>query len=937
MAITNRSLLGAILVIASTQAIPTQVSYKFFEARADEEKVLDQFDSESAFINDLVKVYASEEALKNAVLGIEIEVNGLTADKVTDLLIDLFGGEKDGQYIRNSKIGTLRVYRDGASWKHEDWANSQNEGKENRLRRAVNSIEDALIAPVELVFPPLKFTELEYVEQAIAALSKNGARGTEGFASASLQVNVQVDSKNTTLLRNILGNYTNNGKLFREYFNPAFIRRIQGFIQEPQEEMQEKLKDYEYTPTAEEFWKDFRNFVPIKMSRVNITPALLDDMSHSVEEKQTLIRGQWGKRPAYELREANAGFCPGYVTELAIVGVALHEASKVTGHVNPSDLHLQAMQKKNTGKISLIPSALKKLKEAAFDHSLKKILKPNQFIRIRVKKSNSRFTFIDFKDIYSKKLADGATLEELKELFNKKFGFEVIRPGEIAEDIPGTEVISLAYDDGYLGRGDGRATWMMEIPIPGFGTLDVGSKGTGLTEYGIPQESIDAGYHIGEKDGYMSLSEGFRTLLNSWILDAIGVNSEKVIGLAETGKTTGHNLNPPVIEEAATLVRYFETGLRGAHLRKYDQSDLKRVALWLREREAHRQGRPGDIPPLEFYLRNKIQRDALRAARAQHWWVVHGALNPANIFENGWADLNYVEALRIPDGKYTPLNVYSRLEFQAQELFKVTTQFVETIRKADPKTKIDTKNEFWTAYHNELTRLELVSAGFSSAQAEYIMKQNPSLAKQYVGLVWDINYNHLKTNTKRLKSLAPMLLAKDGKTNKDLLSYLEKKSERQEKIEAATVESGEMFTKDRYIYRAKEALKKIFSFGKKQDNTTVANREKLHRFLSLTAQMMDILTKHSDATQTHQELAAQMYKRSIQISKVKLPTTQDIAQTYEKYIAQDPSVRDMNQGVAEMQKRMEESKAIIDQMYELNRERPNMDLKFLERMAGRGK
>jgi hypothetical protein len=847
------------------------------------------------FVSNLKKLYLTDEVKANTSIGIEIELNGLTEAKVTEVITKLIGGECKGDRIGDTQLGDLQIYRDGAVWQYEDWANQQNKGQESRFWRMIYLIKDALTGPVEVVFPPIKFEQLELLGQVAEKLAEEGGKGTRGLAAAAIHFNYGVDPTDTKLIRNLEANYTNNGGLFRKYFRPALIRRISGFIRHPLKAFRDKLKDYEYAPTAQELWIDFREGNHLHFSRMNIGPVLLEDRSVAAEEKNKLIEEGWSHRPAVELRESDTVLNSKYITETAEMGLALVEASKHTGQLNPKDLETE-LELSARGHVPHSDDRSLFL-DRKFGHSLTTVLEPTHFAKIRLKRQgNGKMSYVDREGLMLMGLADPATsMAELKEKFADRFGFEVVRPDDKEYDlIPDEEVIALAYDDGYLGRGDGRASWLFEVAVPGQGTYDFGTKGSGLTVFGIPQESIDKGFHIGEKDGYLSEEEAVVVLQDTWMLRSLGLESESIAGIEETGKLTGYNLNPPKPQPAAKVTRAFDNGIRGAHFRKYDPQTLKRVTLWLRQREAVRLGRGKDLPPTEVYLKNKIRRDARRAALAQHFWVVHGAINISNIYENGWADLYYVEALQVPDANYSPLNVYSRLGYQATEFYKVTKQFVDAIVSVDRAAKVDTKREYWDTYHKELQRLELISAGLEPKIAERVMEKNPDLAANYAALIWDINYNHLQTNTRKLKSDVASVIfnwnltgSAGGNKNRRLLGRM---SKREGEVTPERVFVEEMFPKDRWIYNAKQFVRKMLGQG--GDRKSIVTDDKLRHLIGLTTQIATEVKGLHRLSVTVPSILKRMSLRAERVAKITLPTRAEFQENYAAY--QQSGSHDLN-------------------------------------------
>lgn len=573
-----------------------------------------------------------------------------------------------------------------------------------------------------------------------------------------------------------------------------------------------------------------------------------------------------------------------------------------------------------------------------FDHSLKKgVINKNNFATIPTYKlSNFDVSYIDPKLLVRMGLAKpGESLESLKAKFASRFGWEVVRPENLKEfgydingPIPGVKgkpsytepVTALAYDDGYMGIGDGRASWLLEVPIPGKGTYDIGSKGTGITRYGIPQASIDAGYHVAEKDGYLGLSEAVLVLQDAQMLEALGIEAEKTLGIIETNKKTGYNLKPQKIEPTAIVIRAFEGGLRGAHLRKYSPDEIKRVGEWLRQREAVRLGTK-ETPTLEQYVQNKIVRDAKRAATAQHFWVIHGAINVANITEGAWADLAYVEAMRIPDKNYTSLNIYSGLGLQSKEFLKVTSEFASRITFGKQTAKA-TADLYWKAYAKELSRLELISAGIRPATADKIVEKDFELALEYKNSIWEANYDYLNTDTKELKKI--LALALDPKTEfnatttDDFYEVMKAVSRGGGIVPEKLLHHERVGKWERRYHITKQYLAEKFGLVKNRAGSLPI--DKIENLFFLTNE----LAAEAAAIEgrPYGEVVSEMFANARMIGNIKLPTRAELVESYEKY--EKSNTRDLNSFLGERAKEFRSLKKMLDYSYGRKTEKSNV-------------
>lgn len=170
--------------------------------------------------------------------GVEVEFSGLTAHEAAHVVASAIGGrvEETGRHaalLHGSALGDLKFMLDT---RYAEPA--RDPGLIDNLLDALDMREDAagllkevLPVPVEMITQPLEMHEFEILDQAIAALRKAGATGTEGGAlhAFGLHLNPELQGGARRAIR-IAAIYAFAERWLRHRNPPDMARRLSPFV-----------------------------------------------------------------------------------------------------------------------------------------------------------------------------------------------------------------------------------------------------------------------------------------------------------------------------------------------------------------------------------------------------------------------------------------------------------------------------------------------------------------------------------------------------------------------------------------------------------------------------------------------------------------------------------------------------------------------------------
>lgn len=156
---------------------------------------------------DIVKTADGKERR----VGVEIELSGLGYQELVDLAGDLLGGESapESRYVSKleTPLGSFIIELDSDPIKDLDLADERLPQAIRELGGQAMDVIDAaaeLIVPLEIVSPPMAFSDLNQIETLVDKLREAGALGSRNaiYFAFGLQLNPELpDLKPTTLVR----------------------------------------------------------------------------------------------------------------------------------------------------------------------------------------------------------------------------------------------------------------------------------------------------------------------------------------------------------------------------------------------------------------------------------------------------------------------------------------------------------------------------------------------------------------------------------------------------------------------------------------------------------------------------------------------------------------------------------------------------------------
>ncbi len=251
-------------------------------------------------------------------VGIEIEMAGLRPEQVAEAVTDSIGGsvEVDSAFltrIRDTEFGDFHVELDADLLKSRQYQNllaelgiDIGEGDEREHIESLISRVAGLVVPLELVGPPVPWTELETLDGIRERLHRAGARGTQfsPLYAFGMQLNIEAASLQADYLLSIIRAFLLSYDELIEAERVDLSRRITPYVQPFPEEYLAHVLQADYSPGLEKLIDDYLHLTPTRNRPLDMLPlfAFLDEarvMNAPVETH--LIKA----RPAFHYRLPN--------------------------------------------------------------------------------------------------------------------------------------------------------------------------------------------------------------------------------------------------------------------------------------------------------------------------------------------------------------------------------------------------------------------------------------------------------------------------------------------------------------------------------------------------------------------------------------------------------------------------------------------------------
>lgn len=251
-------------------------------------------------------------------VGVELEMAGIRPHPVAEAVVDVLGGyiEVENAFItrvRDTRLGDFRVELDAQLLKSRqyqkllaDFGIDIGEGDEREQIESLISRVAGLIVPLELVGPPVPWTELEALDEIRARLHRAGARGTHSspLYAFGMQLNIEAASLEANYLLSIIRAFLLSYDELVEAERVDLSRRVTPYVQPFPEEYLFHLLQADYDPDLDVLIGDYLQLTPTRNRPLDLLPlfAHIDEeriMSAPVESH--LVKA----RPAFHYRLPN--------------------------------------------------------------------------------------------------------------------------------------------------------------------------------------------------------------------------------------------------------------------------------------------------------------------------------------------------------------------------------------------------------------------------------------------------------------------------------------------------------------------------------------------------------------------------------------------------------------------------------------------------------
>lgn len=220
-------------------------------------------------------------------VGVEVELAGLSPDKIVHLLQLRFGGVEEIEspfvyHLKDSRLGNFRIELDAELLKkHGEQIEVEEDesGKDLRMK-VIDLYTDALtnsaelFVPWEIVTDPIKMKELSILNPIFPELRKAGAEGTkESLRYAfGVHLNPELPSLEAETILRYLQAYIVMHDWLVEKENVDLMRRITPYIAPFKTEYIQKVLAPDYKPTMEQLIDDYLEYNPTRNRSLDMLP-----------------------------------------------------------------------------------------------------------------------------------------------------------------------------------------------------------------------------------------------------------------------------------------------------------------------------------------------------------------------------------------------------------------------------------------------------------------------------------------------------------------------------------------------------------------------------------------------------------------------------------------------------------------------------------------
>lgn len=206
-------------------------------------------------------------------VGVELEFAGLTARAAAEVVARKFGGRIEMADPHRFKVetaawGTFVVELDFVSAHPEN-----GDEMDTRLAEFIGDISQAIV-PMEIVAPPIPFTEIGVLDGLVVELDRHGAAGSQtGLLSAfGLHLNPEIARADAGWILDVFKAYLILSEWLRREIGVNFKRRITAFIDPFPTDYVRRVVDPGYRPSQAAFMDDYLAANPTRNRELDLLP-----------------------------------------------------------------------------------------------------------------------------------------------------------------------------------------------------------------------------------------------------------------------------------------------------------------------------------------------------------------------------------------------------------------------------------------------------------------------------------------------------------------------------------------------------------------------------------------------------------------------------------------------------------------------------------------
>lgn len=251
-------------------------------------------------------------------VGIELEMAGIEPADMAAAVTTVLGGtiERKSAFhtrVRDTELGEFNIELDADILKNRGYQKALSEvgidlGKgqtRDTLESALSRVA-GLVVPLELVGPPVAWTELPRLDQIRLELHRAGARGTQAstFYAFGMQLNIEVASLEADHLLAMLRAFLLKYDWLLERSRVDLSRRISPYIQPYPDDYVAHILDPDYAPNMDQLIADFLRLTPTRNRPLDMLPLFAHIDRERVMDapvEKDLIKS----RPAFHYRLPN--------------------------------------------------------------------------------------------------------------------------------------------------------------------------------------------------------------------------------------------------------------------------------------------------------------------------------------------------------------------------------------------------------------------------------------------------------------------------------------------------------------------------------------------------------------------------------------------------------------------------------------------------------